>query len=351
MKIRLMAIICVAAALALISCGDGRSPEQSAKTLNLYIWSDYLPKEVLDQFTQRTGIKVNLKAFDSNETLLEQLQSGVADYDLVVPSDYMVKILIQQNLLSPIDHAKLSNFQNLEKRFLDQKFDPGNRYSIPYFWGTTGIGYNKQQIAGPVDSWAAMFDPQYAGQVLMLNDMRENFAAALKLMGRSINTTNPEILQQAAEKLKRQKRELIKLYDSENFPDKLDTGDVNLAQGFNGQLAKLAAAQPEKFAYVIPKEGCTVWMDNLAIPAKAPNKEAAMQFLNYILEPQVGAQIVNFASYASANEAAKPHIEPAILNNPAIYPSAEALNKCEFMEDLGETTELLDRYWTQIKAQ
>ena len=320
-----------------------------AGKLNIYIWSAYLPKEVLDDFTAKTGIKVNFDVYDSNEALLEKLQSGVADYDLVVPSDYMVKILVAEKLIQPIDHAKLPNIANLDPRFLDKKFDPKNQHSLPYFWGTTGFGYNKAKL-GTLDSWSAIFDPTNKGRILMLDDMREVFGAALKSMGKSLNETDPAVLKQAADILKEQKK-LVATYNSGDFANILAAGDVDLAHGYNGQLAEVVAKDPQKLAYIVPKEGATLWMDNVCIPGKARNVENAYKFLNFIMEPEVNARIVNGVSYASANVPARKFILPEILNDASIYPSDEVIARCEFLEDIGDTTTLLDQYWTEIKAQ
>jgi len=322
---------------------------KDAGKLNIYIWSAYLPKEVIDKFSAETGIKVNFDTYDSNEALLEKLQSGVADYDLVVPSDYMVRILVAEKLIQPIDHAKLPNIANLDSRFLDKKFDPKNQYSLPYFWGTTGFGYNQAKL-GPQDSWQAIFDAKNKGRILMLDDMREVFGAALKSMGKSLNETDPAVLKQAADLLKKQKK-LVATYNSGDFANILAAGDVDIAHGYNGQLAEVVAKEPEKLAYVVPKEGATLWMDNVCIPAKARNLDNAYRFLDYIMGAEVNAEIVNGVSYASANVPAKQFIKPEILNDASIYPSDEVIGRCEFLEDIGDTTTLLDQYWTEIKAQ
>ena len=324
--------------------------KKDTKVLNIFIWSAYLPDTVIQQFTQRTGIRVNYDTYDSNEALLEKLQSGVADYDIVVPSDYMVKILVSEGLVQAIDHGQLSHWGNLDPKFLNKKFDPENRYSIPYFWGTTGIGYNRQNVAEPVDSWGVMFDEKHAGRILMLDDMRECFAVALKYMGHSLNETDPAVLAQAADLLKKQKA-LVKTYNSGDFHNILASGDVDLAHGYNGQLAEVVANEPEKLAYVVPREGGTFWMDNMCIPARARNVAHAYAFLNFIMEPEVNAEIVNAVSYASANVPARQFIESSILEDEAIYPSDEILGRCEFIEDIGDAVTAMDKFWTEIKAQ
>jgi spermidine/putrescine-binding protein len=341
-------------ALLLFAPGCGPQPESSSpRVLNLYIWSDYISRETLSRFTAKTGIKVNFDTYDSNEALLQKLQSGVANYDVVVPSDYMVRILIAEGLVTPLDKSLVKGMENLAPRFLNQKFDPENRHSIPYLWGTTGLAYNKLKVNLPQsgdESWDLLCEKKYAGRILMLDDVRECFAVALKSKGHSINTTDPQILRDAAKLLKQQKP-WVKAYNSGDYANILASGDVDLSHGYNGQFAKIISSEPEKFAYFIPKEGGTLWMDNLCIPAKAPHKSAAYAFLNYLLEPQTAAEIVNFVNYASANEAAKALIKPEIVNDPIIYPGDEEIANCEFLEDVGPAAPLLDELWTEIKNQ
>jgi spermidine/putrescine-binding protein len=317
--------------------------------LNIYCWDEYLPKDVLDDFTKRTGIKVTLTLYDSNEVMLAKIASGVSSFDLIFPSEYAVRVLADRKLVRELDRSKIPNWKNLDERLLDKNYDPGNKYAAPYFFGTTGIGFNKKAV-GDVDSWHVLFDPKYSGKIMMLKDMRECFAAALKTMGKSVNEKDPGVLKLAGEKLKRQKP-LVKAYDSDTFAEELRRGTVVLAQGYNGQVAKLVAEEPDKFGYVVPKEGATVWIDNVCIPAKASNPDAAHAFINYLLEPDVGARIVNAASYASANKAAREKVKPEILNNPSVYPPEDVLKRCEFMESLGRSGAAAAAIWREIKTE
>jgi spermidine/putrescine-binding protein len=351
-----LSLLVLAGALMVTACGGGKETEtpapaaKPAQQVNIYIWTNYLPADVVADFEKKTGIKATVDTYDSNEALLAKLQSGVADYDIVVPSDYMLKVMIPEGLLLELDHARLPGFDNLDPRLTNQKFDPGNRHSIPYLWGTTGIGYDKTKVKEPVDSWRAVFDERYAGRILMLDDVRDVFGAALRVMGKSINETDPAVLRRAAEMLKKQKR-LVKTYNSSDFANLLAAGDVDIAQGYNGELAEVVDHAPSRLAYVVPKEGGTLWVDNLAIPKTARHADAAYQFMAFVLQPEIAARIVNGAHYAGANQAAFDHIDEKIRNNPAIYPPKEVLDRCELIEDLGETTQLLDELWTEIKAQ
>ncbi len=343
---RLFAILTIALCGVVMLTGCGK---RQRNVLNLFIWSAYLPDEVLAEFTHRTGIRVRYDTYDSNEALLEKLQSGVADYDIVVPSDYMVQILSAEGLIQEIDHSRISTWGHLDPKFLNKDFDPDNKFSMPYFWGTTGIGFNRQKFPDGVDSWAVMFDPAHAGRILMLDDVREVFSVALKYLGHSVNETDPDILRKAADLLKQQKR-LVRTYNSGDFHNILASGDVDLAHGYNGQLAEVIAAAPERLGYVVPKEGGVFWMDSLCIPAKSRNVDNAYAFLSFIMEPEINAKIVNAVSYASANKAAKQFIDPAILQDEAIYPPDDIIDRCEFLEDVGEAATLFDRLWTEIKA-
>lgn len=332
--------------LFFVACG--KSTQAPSKELNIYIWSNYITESTLNRFEKETGIKAHFDTYDSNEALLEKIQSGVADYDIVVPSDYMVRILTLQNLLERLDLNRLPNLKNLSARFRNLPFDPNLQHSIPFLWGTTGIGYNKKKITEPVDSWAILWNPKYKDRILMLDDERECFSVALKWKGHSVNSKTTAELQEARNLLLQQKP-LVKTYNSGSFDEILLSGDVWLAHGYSGQLAKVKDQNPD-LAYVIPKEGATIWVDNLAVPKSSRHKEEAYAFLNFCLDAKNAAEITNISGYASPNEAAKADIKPEFLRDPARYPDEATLAKCEFIADLGQTTKMLDDYWTEIKS-
>jgi spermidine/putrescine-binding protein len=328
--------------LIFISCGRNKNQ------VNVYIWSDYLPSDVIEKFERETGIKVNIDTYDSNEILLEKLLTGVSKYDVVVPSDYMVQILIKQNLLRKIEKSKITNLKNINKKFLNLEFDPGNEFSIPFFWGTTGFAYRRDKLGELPNTWQVLFDEKYAGKILMLDDMRECFAVALKLLGRSINETDTTILSKAKGVLIGQKK-LVKQYNSSGFDQAILSGDVWIAHGWSGQLVKIAETDT-KIVYVLPREGGTLWIDNLAIPKTAENIENAHIFINFLLKPEISARVSEFSGYATVNDSAKKLINPKFLSKQR-YPSDEELKNFELMKDLGPVTKLLDRYWTEIKSQ
>jgi spermidine/putrescine transport system permease protein len=321
---------------------------EGGRVLNLYIWSNYIAPETLAKFERRHGVRVNVDLYDSNEALLAKLQAGNAGYDVICPSDYSVQVLIAQHLLQPLDRSALPHLVHLDAAFLDRGYDPGNRYSVPYFWGTTGIAYDRTKVQAPVDSWTALWDPRYRGRVLMLDDAREAFMAALKSRGHSLNTTDRARLEEARDLLMRQKP-LVRAYNSTNFEDVLLSGDVWLAQGWNGQFAKAMEQDPD-IVYVIPKEGATVFIDNLAIPADARNAELAHAFIDFTLEPDIAAEICETMKYSSPNRSAWPKLSAATRGNTAIFPPADVLGRLELIEDLGEATVLYDELWTEVKS-
>lgn len=347
----MIGLIVACSTIALLG-GCKRESSSNGQVLNIYIWSEYLPDSVIKKFTDKTGIKVNVATYGKNEEIQEKLQSGVADYDIVVPSDYMVTILANEKLIQPIDRSRLTHFDTLDPNLLDQPYDPKNVYSVPYLWGLTGLGYDKTKASGAVDSWQVLFDPNHSGQISMLDDQRECLGVALKIMGRSLNETDPGILDQAAEMLKKQKP-LVRAYDSEDFAAKLTSGDAVYVHGYTGQLAKAAHNDPGKrFVVIMPKEGGTIAVDNLCIPASSRRASEAHKFIDFCLEPDIAAEIANNTFYASANRAARAKIKPELLNDPAIYPPAETLKRCEFIRDVGADVRLHEeKLWTEIKGE
>ncbi len=336
--------------LSLMGLGSCRGGTQE---LHLFIWANYIDPEVYQLFEREFGVRVIEENFDSNEALLSKLQAGVTGYDIIVPSDYAVAALIRQGLLAELDLSRIPNFQNISRRFKGLSYDPHNRYSIPYLWGTTGIGYNRARVEIPPTSWADLFEParlhRYRNRVSMLDDPREAIGAALKYLGYSINSTDPAALEAAKALLLAQKPYLAR-YDSETYDDFLLTGDLVIAHGWSGEFAKARLENPD-IQYVIPHEGGVIWADNLAIPKSSKNKELAHRFIDFLLRPEINAKIVNFLRYPSTNEAAQPYISPQILSDPAIYPPDEILDKLEWIHDVGDATELYERVWTEVKSR
>jgi spermidine/putrescine transport system permease protein len=326
----------------------GRGGTDSERVLNLYIWSNYIAPETLQKFEQRHGVRVNLDLYDTNEAMLAKVQTGNAAYDVLCPSNYPIQILQHERLLRPLDHSALPHLSNLDPRFLDKDYDPGNRYSVPYFWGSAGIAYHKGKVAEPVTSWSALWDPRYRNRILMLDDSRETIGAALKWKGLSFNATEPASLA-LAQRLLLEQKPLVKTYNASNYEDVLLSGDVWLAHGWNGQFAKVMDQDPN-LDYVIPKEGSSLFVDSLVIPASAPHPELAHAFIDFTLEPEIAAEICRTMHYSTPNRAAVPLLPESIRSNPAIFPPDDVIARLELIQDIGEATVVYDRIWTEVKT-
>ncbi|MBM3802595.1 MAG: extracellular solute-binding protein [Acidimicrobiia bacterium] len=344
-------VLLLIAAAAIVPLGWRRwTTAGHDQVLNLYIWSGYLAPDTLKVFEQRFQARVQCDLYDSVEAMLAKLQSGNAGYDVVVPSDYAVQILQRRGRLSPLNRSQIPNLeQNLDPQFLGRPFDPENRYSVPYTWGATGIGYRKDRVGTIPGGWEALWEERFRGKIVMLDDMRENFGAALKLSGFSINSRNRAELEAAKTLLEKQKP-LLQAYNSSNFQELLVSGDAWLVQGWNGQIAKAIRDNPA-IGFLLPRQGTTVFIDSFCIPANAAHKALAHQFINYMLEPETAAAVVKATGYNVANRAARPYLSKALLNNPALFPDSGSLEKCEMLQDIGEATLLVDRLWTEVRSK
>lgn len=326
-----------------------QTSEHSSPTLYYFTWSDYVGPNLIQEFEAQTGAKVVVDTFGSNEELLAKLQSGATGYDVAAPSDFMVSIMMKLGLLAELNLSSIPNADLLLDRLQHLPFDPGHRYSIPYLWGTVGIGYDSSVISMPPDSWDVLWDSRHKGRISMLNDQREVFGLALRSLGASINSRDPAVIERAKQKLLQQKA-LVKAYTSENYDQLLAAGEVVLAHGWGGAVARAAVQRPS-IKYVIPKEGGTIWSDCLVVLQSSRNKDLAMRFVNYLLDRQVAAQTTNRLRFASSNREAKALVSPELREDPAVYPPDSAFERLEWMEDLGETIRLYDRGWTELKLR
>ena len=332
--------------LALAGCG------QPKNTLNVFIWSEYIDPQVVAAFEKEYDCKVSLDLYEDNESMLAKLVGGgAALYDVVVPSDYVINAMVKRGLLAPLRHENIPNLKNIDARFADQPFDPGNRFTVPYQWGVDGLFLRKQPGQAVSDSWALAFDPaKQPGPFLLVDDMRACFGAALKYRGHSANSTNTQELAEARDLLLDAKRRSLGFENGVGGKNRVLAKGAAMAMAYSGDAVRGMKEDPDTI-YVLPREGSTLWLDNLAIPAKAPHRDLAEKFLNFILDPKVGAQVSNFNQFATPNRAAMEFINSADLKNAAIYPPPELRDRLEPIRDLGEQTRLYDELWTQVKAK
>lgn len=332
-------------------CGDA---SQLSDELLFYSWVEYIDPEIKTQFEADCGVEIIETNFDSNETLLATLQAGGTGYDVIVPSDYMVQIMIDEGMLMEMDFDIITNAAHLDPLNTNQYFDPEQKYTVPYFWGTSGFAVDTNVVTDYTDSWSVMFDPDspYCGQMSMLDDQRETLGAALMYLGYSINDTDPAHLEEAKNLLIEQS-DCVKAYDSQTNDDLIISGETVLAHIWTGDaiLAGLPdSGGREGIVYVIPEEGCTIWQDNLAVPVGAPNPYTAMVFINYLNDPEIAAQNAEWVGYGTPNAASKEFIDPDILADEGIYPPPEVASRLQWIEDVGDALELYDRVWTEFKA-
>lgn len=324
----------------------------SENRLNLLMWSEYMDPAVVADFEKRHDCKVTLDVFEDLESMLAKLQQGGASlYDVITPSDYVVPVLLRLNLLREIRHGNVPNLANVEPRFASPPFDPGNRFTVPYLWGTVGIYMRRQPGRTLERTWGLLFDPaRQPGSFLLMDGIRETIGAALKYRGHSLNSTDRRALLEARDTLFEAKRRSAGFEGGVGGKNRVLAKGVVAAMAYNGDAVRGMRDDPET-EYFVPEEGGEIWMDNLAIPVRAPHRDLAEKFLDFILEPQTGARISNFTQYATPNRAAMRFISPKDLQNAAIYPSAATLSKLEFLRDLGPDLKLYDEVWTQVKSK
>jgi len=313
------------------------------RELNIYNWSDYIAPELIPAFEREFGVRVTYDTFESSEEMVAKLQAGARGYDLVVPPTYGVTALIATGLLAPLSTRYLPNRANLAPVFRGLAHDPEDRYTVPWQWGMTGIAWRSDLIAAPPDSWEIFLESRYRGKLTMLDDLRDVIGAFLRLRGHSINSVDPAELETARQDAVLAKRNL-KAYLSAPVKAQLIAGDVWLAQLWNGDAAQAAREQPA-LRWILPKEGGTLWIDSLVVPAAAPHPRAAHEFINFSLRPEIAARISTATGYGTPNQAAMP-----LLAKPVPYPSANELARLEIQEDLGRASALWDELWTRIKS-
>ena len=340
---------------------------QAAPTVHIYNWSDYIGTDTLANFEKASGIKPVYDVFDSNETLEGKLLAGRTGYDVVVPSNHFLGKQIKAGAFQKLDKSLLTNYSNLDPALLKrlEKNDPGNQYSVPYLWGTNGIGYNVDKVkevlgVDKIDSWAVLFEPENMKKlakcgVSFMDSADEMLPAVLNYMGLNPNSENPEDYKKAEEKLLKV-RPYVTYFHSSKYISDLANGNICVAAGFSGDVfqAKARAAEAGKgvnIAYVIPKEGGNLWFDVLAIPADATNVKEAHAFINYLLQPEVIAQVSDHVGYANPNPGADKLMEQSIRTDEAVYPPQAVLDRTFVNFELPPKVQrLMTRSWTKVKT-
>ena len=336
--------VVILSALFLAGC----SKEDSRK-LYLYNWSDYVDEELVEAFTEETGIQVITDYFDSNESMYAKLRSGADGYDIVFPTSYMVEIMNAGGMLQKIDHSKLFNLKNIDRKFSDLSVDKGMEYSVPYMISTTGLGYLTSELGERESlSWDIFASTDYSSKMTMLNDVRETIGAALKYLGYSYNSRSEAELAEARDLLISWKRNLAK-FENDQYKNGLVSGEFTISQGYSGDILQVQEER-EDLQFIVPKEGTSISIDNMVILKSAKNAEEAYEFIDYMLRADVAAANIEYVSYLAPNTEAYKLLSEDILSDPAVFITDEILGHSEILLDLGDDNELYSRIWDEIKS-
>ena len=324
------------------------SSNQSDK-LYIYTWTQYTDKELLTTFTTQTGMKVIADVYESNDVMLAKLQAGGGGtYSIIYPSDYMVQKMAEKGLLMAIDHSRLIGLDNLFPQFHSPSYDPNNRYSIPFNWGTTGLLYNSEKLTNAPEDWEYLWQNQdkLNKRFTLLNDVREVMGATLRMLGYSYNSQNESEIKQAYQKLQILKP-AIAAFDTDAWQNKILAGDLAIAMCYSADAVKISKENP-KLKFVIPRSGSSLWTDTIVIPKSNPNIAGAYAWINLILQPEVAAKISERLYISTPNQAGFEQLPKVIQENTNLFPPESLLSKCERLTPLGKFEEIYERYWTQL---
>lgn len=347
MKHKFLFLCLITMGLFLTGCG---------KEYDLYIynWGQYIDEDVIDIFEEETGLSVSYEEFETNEAMYPKVANGAGEYDLICPSDYMIQKMVEEDLLAPLNYDNIPNIKYIGKQYLKQSeaFDPGNKFSVPYCWGTVGIIYNKKMVKEPVDSWSILWDKKYYDNVLMQNSVRDAFGITLKWLGYSLNSANKNELREARDKLIEQKKNgIVQAYVVDQVRDKMWDNAAALGVIYSGEASNCISENPD-LAYAIPKEGTNSWIDSWVIPKNSKHKEAAEQFINFLCRPDIALKNFEYICYSTPNIAVRDMLEDEDLKNDEIlFPDENVLDNTETFKYLGE--EMDQEYyelWKEVKS-
>lgn len=346
-KTIILIAILTAALFVLTGCSN-----DSGEKVYVYNWGEYIDPEVVDMFEEETGIKVVYDYFEQNEEMYAKIKANAVQYDVVCPSDYMIQRMIDEDLLAEINFDNVPNITNIDQAYLDsaKSFDPGNKYSVPYCWGTLGILYNKTMVNGPIDSWSAIFDEQYSGNILMMDSVRDAFGIALTYLGYDLNTTDEAQLDEAKALLESQ-YPLVQAYVVDQVRDKMIGGEAAIGVIYSGEAIFTKRENPD-LEYVVPKEGSNVWIDGWVIPKNCRDKDNAEAFINYMCSPEIALKNFEFITYSTPNKVAREMItDEDIKNSPVAFPDQATLDRCTTYRYLGDDIEALyNDKWNEVKS-
>jgi spermidine/putrescine transport system substrate-binding protein len=330
------------AAASLPACSKSR------KTLNVFTWADYLHPDLALRFEKENDCRLVLDTFDSNETMYSKLKAGATGYQLLVPSSYMVKVLRREGMIQPLDHAALPNIKHVDAGYLTSALDPKMEVSVPYMLAATGLGYLQSKVANVAPTWHLLERPELKGRITLLNDMREVLGAALKLLGHSLNSVNPAELAAATEVVLRWKANIAK-FENDQYRSGLASGEFHLVHGYAGDISQVME-ENDDIAFLVPEEGAAFSCDDLCIPISAKETDLAYTFINFLTDPAVAAENMEWIGYRAPNLEAETLVSEEFHANAALFPDAATFAKWEALDDLGDDLRLYSEAWDQVKA-
>lgn len=345
LRLALLAAAAGPAQSSLLGCSRGPKKRE----VNFFNWSNYIADQTLPGFEKESGIKVNYDMYSDEEEMFSKLKAGVQGYDLIVATDYMIPRLKTLGAIDPIPHDLLKNLGKIADKFQNPDYDPGLQYTVPYLWGTTGIGYNKSKVARVPTSWKDLSDERYAGRIAVLDNSRDGVGCALLMLGLPKDAKAPAQLESVRDALLKQKK-LLKHYSSSTYIDELVSGDLWLAQGWSGDVLQ-AGRDNKQIDYVIPKEGSFIWVDSLCLIRGSDHREETLQLVDYLLRPEVAAGIAKAKRYASPNREAIPLLDAALRKDGRVFPTPDIEKRLSFYPPLDpDTEELWNRTWQEVKV-
>ncbi|MBE6753215.1 MAG: ABC transporter substrate-binding protein [Ruminococcaceae bacterium] len=346
-------------AFTLSGCKETGGVPLTGEVINVYNWGEYIANgddgcmDVIAEFTRQTGIEVNYTTYASNEEMYAKISSGAADYDVVIPSDYMIEKMIAEDMLAELDFSNIPNVQYIGEDYLNLDYDPEGRYTVPYTWGVVGVFYNKTMVDEAdiaKQSWDILWDEKYAGDILMFDNQRDAFGIALSKLGYSLNTTNPDEWQEAYELLAEQKP-LVQAYVMDQIFDKMANGEAALAPYYAGD-ARILMDENEDIGFFIPKEGTNLFFDSMCVLKTSTHKKAAEQFINFMCETDIALENIEYICYSTPHTEAYELLSPEVKNNPSFYPPEEIIAESEVFTDLPvDIYELMNNLWVELKTQ
>ena len=357
MKRGFVSLITVTAALAAVLSGCGGGAKADAGELYVYNWGEYIDESVIEEFQKETGIKVIYDMFETNEEMYPVVEAGGVVYDAVCPSDYMIEKMRENDMLAEINFDNIPNIKNIDNKYMEMSkaFDPENKYSVPYTWGTVGILYNTSMVKNTIKSWEDLWNPEYAGNILMQDSVRDAFMVGEKLLGYSMNTTDRDELERVKEKLIEQKP-LVQAYVVDQVRDKMIGGEAAIGVIYSGEMLYIQneianSGEGFELKYVIPKEGSNLWIDSWVIPKNAKNKENAEKWIDFLNRPEIAKKNFEYITYPTPNKAAFDLLDKELQKNTALFPTYDMLKNCEVFKYLGDEGDgIYNELWKEVKS-